>query len=79
MLKNKCIHRFRLRTRFWHVRSYRTFCFTTPALPKRARVSSVRGTAMLCGPAKSITGVTTAGPRKPLAKKESENIDLRFI
>lgn len=48
------------------------------ALPKMARVSSVRGTAMLCGPAKSITGATTAGPRKALAKKESENIDLKF-
>lgn len=44
--------------------------------PKMARVSSVRGTAMLCGPAKSITGATTAGPRKALAKKESENIDM---
>ena len=42
-----------------------------------ARVNSVKGTAMLCCPARSITGATTAGPRKPLAKKESENTDLK--
>ena len=80
-LEKKCIHRFRLRIGSGMCDLIGFSALRTGlcrALPKMARVSSVRGTAMLCGPAKSITGATTAGPRKALAKKESENIDLKF-
>ena len=45
-------------------------------LPITASRSSVKGTATLRCPAKRRTDATSAGPRKPLVKKQSEKKDL---